>query len=227
VTTVEQQENPERETRPSDPEPDDSALMLRSANGDRWAFDRLVRRYYRKVYSTSYRLLGNPQEAEDATQEIFLKVYKAARSFQPHLSFSTWLYRISVNHCLNVLRWKRRRRFLSLNALLRPDRDEPDPEEFSSFVRAHSSSRPDEQLEKSERAEAVRRAIESLPEKQRVAVILHRYEGLSYKEIAEVMGTSVSSVESRLHRAKVALAAKLADLLEIETPSGRSEGRKN
>jgi RNA polymerase sigma-70 factor (ECF subfamily) len=205
---------------------EDSELMARAASGDRLAYDRLIRRYYRKVYATSYRLLGSAEDAEDATQEIFLKVYKAARSFDPNLRFSTWLYRISLNHCLNVLRWRRRRRWLSLNALLRPQESEADGDEYASLFRAQVPQ-PDDLLEREERAGAVRKAIESLPEKQRIAIILHRYEGMSYKEIAEVMGTSVASVESRLHRAKEALAEKLADLLEIDLQVDRETSGRN
>ncbi|MDZ7374746.1 MAG: RNA polymerase sigma factor [candidate division KSB1 bacterium] len=204
------------------PDEEDGQLMIRAAAGDRWAYDRLVRRYYRKVYATSYRILGSSEDAADATQEIFLKVYSAASSFRPELRFSTWLYRICLNHCLNVLRWRKRRRWLSLNALLRSQAADEEGDELASLFRDVAAG-PDELVEKNERAEAVRKAIESLPEKQRIAVILHRYEGLNYREIAEVMGTSVASVESRLHRAKLALAEKLAELLELPSTGPAAE----
>ncbi len=193
----------------------DEELMALVVEGDRVAFDQLVRRYYRKIYATCYRLLNNREEAEDAVQDVFLKVYRNAASFKQEKRFSTWVYRVAVNHCLNRLRWKKKRRWLSLDRFVRKSGEEENGTRLADFVEEKKVLQPDENLLRAERAWAVRKAIASLPEQQRVAVILHRYEGLSYKEIADVMGTSVSSVEARLHRAKVALAKKLADLLEL------------
>ena len=204
------------------PLPSDEELMARVVEGDRVAFDRLVRRYYRKVYATCFRLLNSREEAEDAVQDVFLKVYRNAASFKLDLRFSTWVYRVAVNDCLNRLRWKKKRRWLSLDSLVKKSEDGEEGTRLGDLVEQKSAARPDEDLLRAERAEAVRRAIASLPEQQRVAVILHRYEGLSYKEIAEVMGTSVSSVEARLHRAKLSLARKLANLLELEE-GGRTD----
>jgi len=202
----------------------DEELIARVAGGDRVAFDQLVRRYYRKIYATCFRLLNNREEAEDAVQDVFLKIYRNASSFKQEKRFSTWVYRVAVNHCLNRLRWKKKRRWLSLDGFVRKNNEVENDARLGDFVEEKDVLQPDEQLLRQERAWAVRKAIAALPEQQRVAVILHRYEGLSYKEIAEVMGTSVSSVEARLHRAKVALAKKLVELLELTEKDGARVG---
>jgi len=174
----------------------DEQLVEKFQKGQNEAFDELVRQYQQVVLSTAYRLLNDRQDAEDAAQDIFVKVYQALDNFQPDAKFSTWLYRITVNHCLNVLRARKRRRWLSVFSSYQKE----SPSQLSHIP--DESHNPENQLEQSERERIVKLAINSLPASQRTALILHRYQGLSYKEVAEVMGTSVSSVESRIHRAK-------------------------
>jgi RNA polymerase sigma-70 factor (ECF subfamily) len=144
------------------------------------------------------------QEAEDLTQDVFFQVYKSIRTFRFQSRISTWIYRIAVNLSLNYLNKKRRMKSIhsedeSSQVL---DRSAPDKE------------RPDRLFEQKEKEEIIRKAILSLPKQQQTALILQRYEGLSTKEIADVMDTSVSSVEARLFRAKANLGKKLMKYFE-------------
>lgn len=174
-------------TLQSDP---DAQLMLAFQAGDEAAFEALYQRHHRSVFNLAYRLLGDSHTAEDVAQEVFVKLYTSPRAYRPSAKFSTWLYRVAYNTCIDEIR-KRRSRPSEL----------PDSEIGQS---------PESTMESDELARAVREAIASLPEKQRAAVVLQRYEGLSYQEIADVLKTSVSAVESLLFRAKESLKAKLA-----------------
>ncbi len=186
----------------------DEELIRQFQQGNEQAFDELVRRYQGQVHSTCYRFLNDVQDSQDAAQDIFVKVYAAVRQFKPEAKFSTWLYRVIINHCLNVLRARKRRQWLS-TFTSREKRGILD-----HFSVADEDGNPGTDLEKAERIRAVRRAIDSLNSEQKTAVILHRYQGLSYQEIADIMQTSIASVESRLHRAKLALGRMLADYLK-------------
>lgn len=184
----------------------DEQLVIQFQHGEKQAFDELVRRYQDKVLNTCFRFIGREDDARDAVQDIFIKVYHALDSFKPKATFSTWLYRIAVNHSLNVVRSQKRRSWLKSFSMTGQDQNE-------IGLVADPSKNPHKKLEQDERAALVQQALEKLNEEQRVAVILHRFEGLSYKEIAEVMHTSVSSVESRLFRARQNLAKLLKDVI--------------
>ena len=187
----------------------DEELVRKIIDGDHLAFKRLVDRYQHLVINTCYNLIGNRQDAEDVAQEVFFQVYKSARKFRREAKFSTWLYRIAVNRSLNFIRDNKRFRWLeSLSSLLEGENQRV------SDVPASNSDRPDIALEKKERDAAVQRAIDSLPAKQRAAFVLHKYEGLSYQEIAEILERSLSSVESLIHRAKSNLQTKLVRYLK-------------
>ena len=182
----------------------DEELVRKIIDGDHLAFKRLVDRYQHLVINTCYNLIGNRQDAEDVAQDVFFQVYKSARKFRREAKFSTWLYRIAVNRSLNFIRDNKRFRWLeSLSSLLEGENQRV------SDVPASNSDRPDIALEKKERDAAVQRAIDSLPAKQRAAFVLHKYEGLSYQEIAEILERSLSSVESLIHRAKSNLQREL------------------
>jgi RNA polymerase sigma-70 factor (ECF subfamily) len=186
----------------------DEEIVEKFQSGDRSAFDELLQRYQTLVLNTCFRFLNHKEDAEDAAQEVFIKTYKALDRFQPNAKFSTWLYRITVNHCLNVQRSRKRKPFVSVDNPLRERTVE------QATIASNQSYRPDNIREKGERAEMVQHAINALPKKQRTALILSRYEGLSYKEIAQVMGSSVASVESRLHCAKINLYQELRSYFE-------------
>ncbi len=187
----------------------DRELIEKIAAKDHSAFKALVDRYQALVINTCYNLLGNRQDAEDIAQEVFFQVYKSAEKFRQEAKISTWLYRIAVNRSLNFVRDNKQFRWLkSLSSLSENDR------EVVTEVLASNSDRPDVALEKKERNAKVQKAIDSLPEKQRVAFVLHKYEGLSYEEIAEILQRSLSSVESLIHRAKSNLQRKLIHYLK-------------
>jgi RNA polymerase sigma-70 factor (ECF subfamily) len=170
----------------------DEQLVRQFLDGERESFSLLVRRHQERIMRVCLRLLLSTADAQDACQEVFIKTAERLHMYQPSAQFSTWLYRIAVNHCLNVLRSRRRRRWLS------PFSKEP----ATLLDIAATEDDPLQNTEKQERQQQVRLALAALPEEQRLAVVLHRYEGLSYEEIAQVLQVSVSAVESRLHRAK-------------------------
>jgi RNA polymerase sigma-70 factor (ECF subfamily) len=187
----------------------DEELIQKIIDRDDLSFKSLVDQYQHLVVNVCYNLIGNRQDAEDVAQEVFLQVYKSAQTFRHEAKISTWLYRIAVNRSLNFIRDKKRFGWLrSLSSLLEEDRKR------ATEVPASDSDRPDVALEKKERNVIVQKAIDSLPEKQRTAFVLHTYEGLPYREITEVLGLSLSSVESLIHRAKLNLQKKLLRYLK-------------
>jgi len=177
----------------------DSELVQKIKNNDYTAFRTFYELYKDLTYNVCYRILNNKDDAEDATQDVFIKVFKSIKKFRGDAKLSTWLYQIAVNISLNYARRKKIVAFLSLDFLL-------GKEEYFSDT---SSASPYAELEKNESEMQVQQAIDALPARQRTAVILQRYEGLSYKEITEVMKTSLSAVESLLHHAKENLADEL------------------
>ena len=181
----------------------DLGVLQRVAAGDVESFGVLVTRHEKRLQQLCFRLLGEAEQARDAVQDVFLKVYRNAGSFKPHGKVSTWLYRIAVNHCYNRLRRRRLLRFLSFGELAKPGNDgeeiELDPPD----------ARPDAEaaLRARERWRKTRQAIDQLPENQRLVLVLAKFEGLSQKEIAQVLEITEGAVESRLVRAMRTLAA--------------------
>lgn len=187
----------------------DTDLMMRVKSGDKRAFKSIVETYQRRVINVAYRFLGNREDAEEVAQETFLRLYLSAKSYQPKAELFTYLYTIATRLALNRLRKRKRLRWFSLDQLQEDTADGPG-REFPS----DPADQPDLSSEQTEREAMVRRALDTLPAAQKTAVVLSRYEGLSYKQIAEVMETSVSAVESKLHRAKQTLKKKLSDYFE-------------
>jgi RNA polymerase sigma-70 factor (ECF subfamily) len=187
----------------------DTNLMLLVKNGDQNAFRELVERHKLAVLNLCLRFTGNKADAEDLAQEVFIRIYQAAPNYEVKAAFTTWLYRITVNLCLNYQRKKKFLHFFSLdhgkNSSLQIQDRIP---EFAD------KGRPDIDIEQKELQQIVHKAIQSLPENQKTVLILYRYHNLSYKEISNVLDTSVSAVESRLHRAKQNLKKKLKFLVE-------------
>lgn len=167
--------------------------LARVAAGDAGAFTSLIEHHQARLLRLCERLLGDAEEARDAAQDVFLKVWRKAGEVRPRGQVYTWLYRIAVNHCLNKLRRRKIARFLRWT----------DPEEGNApaFDPPDRAADPAAALEARRRWQATRRAIGKLPEGQRVVLILARFEGLPYKEIAEVLGITEGAVESRLVRA--------------------------
>jgi RNA polymerase sigma-70 factor (ECF subfamily) len=164
------------------------------------AFARLVEGYQARLLRLCERLLGDGEEARDAVQEIFLKMYRKAAEVRPQGQVYTWLYRIAVNHCLNKLRRRKLVRFLRWQS---PAEDAETP----AFDPPDAAPDPAAALEARRQWQATRKAIAALPENQRAVLVLARFEGLSYKQIAEVLEITEGAVESRLFRAMRRLAA--------------------
>lgn len=170
-------------------------LILRLKNGDNLAFRNLVESRQSLVYNTILGFLQNPEDAEDVTQDVFIKVFESIQQFKGESALSTWVYRVAVTSALEFLRRKKRKkRFGFLSPILGED-NEPtmDLPDFNH---------PGVTLDQKEKAAVLFKAIRQLPENQQTAFILNKVECLSYQEVAEVMQTSLSAVESLLHRAK-------------------------
>jgi RNA polymerase sigma-70 factor (ECF subfamily) len=169
-------------------------VLARVAAGNGDAFVDLVQSHQDRLLRLCERLLGEVEEARDAVQEVFLKVYRKAAEVRPQGQVYTWLYRIAVNHCFNKLR----RRKLVL--FLRWDNSAEDSD-AAPFDPPDAAADPAAALDARQRWQTTRRAIAALPENQRAVLVLARFEGLSYKQIAEVLGITEGAVESRLFRA--------------------------
>lgn len=188
---------------------DESALIERCKQGDLSAFDDLVRRYERQVYNFAYRMTGNYDDANDIASEAFIKVFNSIHSFRGDANFSTWLFRIVTNLYLD----ERKKSKAHINVPL----DEYIELEENSVARQieDPSPGPLEQVEADERRLAIERAINSLPDYQRIMILLYHTQGQSYEEIAEIVGLPIGTVKSRLNRARLALKDKLAPAREL------------
>jgi RNA polymerase sigma-70 factor (ECF subfamily) len=184
----------------------DREALARVAAGDADAFQGLVERHQDRLIAVCHRLLGDREAARDAAQEVFLKAFRKAGDFEPRAQVSTWLYRIAVNHCLNLLRRRRIARFLPWGG---PGGGEGGEDEVPAFDPPDEAPGPEAAVEARRRWQRVRRAIEALPPGQRAVLVLVRFEGLAYKEAAEALGITVGAVESRLIRALRNLDAAL------------------
>lgn len=167
--------------------------LARVATGDAGAFASIVEAHQERLLRLCERMLGEAEEARDAAQEVFLKAYRKAAEARPQGQLYTWLYRIAVNHCLNKLRRRRLVRFLRW--------EDPEERNAPAFDPPDEAADPAAALEARRRWQATRRAIARLPENQRAVLVLVRFEGLSYKQTAEVLGITEGAVESRLVRA--------------------------
>lgn len=187
----------------------DAQLMLRFQNGDTGAFDTLFEKHRRRIINYIYRFVRNREVAEELAQEIFLKVYENASGYRAKAKFLSWLYTIATNVCLNEIR---RPRFRAVHQSL----DDPDRGGLGEdAVRREiaTSNGPDLELERLEMERAIKGALAQIPEKQRVAFILNKYQDLSYAEVADVLKLSEKAVKSLIHRAKEALAERLEPLM--------------
>ena len=190
----------------------DARLMVLFQKGDRPSFEKLFEKYHRPLLNFCFRILGNPHDAEEITQEVFIQVHQSAERYQPLAKFSTWLYTIARNLCLNRLR-SRKQEGIEKPYETGEGEEWPRPQER---VRSERPT-PEQDLEQKEVAEIVRQAILQLPESLRVPLILRRYQDLSYGEIAEITGVSVTAIKLRLHRAKLSLARQLGPALGPES----------
>ena len=180
---------------------EDAALMVQVSRGDQDAFAILVERHRLRALNFAHRFLGDRQAAEDIAQEAFVRAYQSRHRYRPKAAFSTWFFHILSNLCLNETRRRRRQ-----ERALQSETAFPLPLDGVS-------ASPGDQYQQQELSAAVRQAIGELPDKQRLAVILQRFEGLDYAEIGRVMGVSRGAVDGLLSRAKESLRQKLSTYL--------------
>jgi len=186
----------------------DQLLVERAQRGDKRAFELLVEKYQHKLARLVSRLVRDPGEAEDVTQEAFIKAYRALPSFRGDSAFYTWLYRIGINTAKN---------FLVATGRRAPTSTEVDAEEaegYESSELLHDINTPESLVLTKEIGTTVNGAIESLPEELRSAIQLRELEGMSYEEIAKLMDCPIGTVRSRIFRAREAIAEKLKPLLD-------------
>jgi RNA polymerase sigma-70 factor, ECF subfamily len=191
--------------RPADEqENEDVRLMGLVAGGDMPAFEQLIERHQALVVGTAARMLGSNSDVEDIAQQVFIRVWKSAGRYRPRAKFTTWLLKITRNLVFNELRRTKRRAQLPL---------QPDPQGEEIPLSDDITAAPDASLLENELQHAIEDAITQLPETQRMALILRRYEDLSYEDIAEVLDLSVPAVKSLLFRARTELRSRLGKYL--------------
>jgi RNA polymerase sigma-70 factor (ECF subfamily) len=186
----------------------DQALVERAQNGDKQAFGLLVSKYQRKLNRLLSRLIRDPAEVEDVTQEAFVKAYRALPSFRGDSAFYTWLYRIGVNTAKNYLVSQGRR------APTATEVDSEEAEGYEEGEQLRDINTPEHLLLSKQIGETVNAAMEALPEELRTAIMLREIEGLSYEEIATIMECPIGTVRSRIFRAREAVAERLRPLLD-------------
>lgn len=188
---------------------DELELIERLKQGDEAAFRTLVERYQDLVYNTALGVVQNESDAEDVAQEVFIQVYRSIGSFKSEAKLSTWIYRITTTRALDLLRARKSKKRFGLLKRLWETPEESPVENIQDF------NHPGVSLERKEEAAQLMAAIAQLPENQKVAFVLHKLEGLSYLEIAEVMGNTLPAVESLMHRARLNLRKILEKKISI------------
>jgi RNA polymerase sigma-70 factor (ECF subfamily) len=186
----------------------DTEVMLRAQAGDDAAFDYLVQKFRRPLVSFMYRMARNLAVAEELSQEVFLRVYRSRQSYAAEAKFTTWLYRIATNLALNHIRDTKHERPENSVAL-----DESDEETGLAMQVPDPSLTAEQRMLRNERLRAIRKHVEALPERQRMAVIMHKYQSMDYREISKVLKLSESATKSLLFRAYETLREKLKDFV--------------
>jgi RNA polymerase sigma-70 factor (ECF subfamily) len=186
----------------------DAALMLRVKQGDMGAFEQLVNKYKQPVINVVFRMLRDATEAEDVAQNVFVQVYKSASRYEVASKFSTWLFTIARNLCLNELRRRSRHPADSMDATHPEQEDQP----WQQFEDKKTFSPPEKVLH-SELEQKIEEAVAELPENQRTAILLCRQDELSYEDIAKVLQCSLSATKSLIHRGRETLKQKLKPYL--------------
>jgi RNA polymerase sigma-70 factor (ECF subfamily) len=186
----------------------DAEMMLRVKAGDDSAFDYLVQKYRRPMIGFMYRMARNTAAAEDLAQEVFLRVYRSRANYEASAKFTTWLYRIATNLGVNHARDTRHERPENTMNL-----DEPDSETGTTPDLADKTLTVEERILRRERLTAIRQKVEALPERQKLAVLMHKYQEMDYRQIAEVLKLSESATKSLLFRAYETLREQLKEFV--------------
>jgi RNA polymerase sigma-70 factor, ECF subfamily len=183
-------------------------LMLHTVAGDKRSFSCLIDRHKEQIFRLIYRFVESKDDANDLAQEVFLRIWRFSKQYQRTAKFSTWLYTVTANVCKTEVKSSWRRNIRLMGSLWSSDNDDdPKSPEPAALILS-----PEDEALRAEQHSLIRSAIRSLPHKQRLALVLSRYEGLSYQEIATVLDCSVPAVESLLVRAKETLRKKLSPL---------------
>ena len=188
--------------------PEDMELVLKAQRGDVPAFEELVERYHGKIYGLTYNMTSNREDAEDLTQEVFVKAFEALPRFKRKSSFYTWLYRIAVNKTINYRKKRNRKRTLSLDQF---DQDIKTDETYHDLT---SKGSPLRNISLSELQEKLNKALQLLSEKHRTVVVMHDMQGIPHEEIAKVVGASVGTVRSRLFYARRQMQTELSEFVK-------------
>ncbi len=186
---------------------EDDILVAKVKQGNIQAFDQLVKRYHSRIYTLTYQMTSNREDAEDLTQDIFVKAFEAMPSFKGNSSFYTWLYRIGVNKTINYRKKRNKKRTISLDAF---------DQEIKTDEACHglsSKGSPLRNLSLRELQIKLNQAMQKLSEKHRVVVVMHDMQGIPHNEIAKVVGVSVGTVRSRLFYARQLLQSELGDYI--------------
>jgi len=186
----------------------DAEVMLRVKAGDNSAFDYLVQKYRRPIINFMYRMAHNQGAAEDLAQEVFLRVYRSRSSYEASAKFTTWLYRIATNLGMNYVRDTRHERPENVMNL-----DESDEETGQAPDLADKTPNVEEEILRHERLKAIREKVEALPERQKMAVLMHKYQQMDYRQIADVLKLSESATKSLLFRAYETLRTQLKEFV--------------
>ncbi|HET7103889.1 MAG TPA: sigma-70 family RNA polymerase sigma factor [Terracidiphilus sp.] len=189
-------------------ETSDAAIMLRVAAGDESGFNYLIEKHHRAVMHFLFRMVHNQAVAEELTQEVFLRVYRSRESYRAEAKFTTWMYRIATNLAVNHARDTRHER-AAQNIYL----DSPDPETGTTPDVADDEPTVEQRILRDERMAAIRTHVMALPERQRMAVLMHKYQGMDYRQIGEVLKLSESATKSLLFRAYQTLRDRLKDFV--------------
>jgi RNA polymerase sigma-70 factor (ECF subfamily) len=186
----------------------DAEIMLRVREGDDAGYNYLIEKYRKPIIHFMFRMVHNQAVAEELTQEVFLRVYRSRETYRAEARFSTWLYRIATNLGVNHARDTKHER-AAQNVYL----DQPDPETGTTPDVADSTPSVEQDLVRNERMQAIRRHVMALPERQRTAVLMHKYQGMDYKQIGEVLKLSESATKSLLFRAYQTLRERLKEFV--------------
>ncbi|HEY1500263.1 MAG TPA: RNA polymerase sigma factor [Acidobacteriaceae bacterium] len=187
----------------------DAEIMLRVREGDDVGFNFLIEKYRKPIINFMYRMVHNQAVAEELAQEVFLRVYRSRQTYRAEAKFTTWLYRIATNLGVNHARDTKHERTAQTIYL-----DQPDPETGTTPDVADMTPGAEEEMVKDERMKAIRKHVMALPERQRTAVLMHKYQGLDYKEIGAVLRLSESATKSLLFRAYQTLRERLKEFVE-------------
>jgi RNA polymerase sigma-70 factor (ECF subfamily) len=190
----------------------DTRLMIRVRDEEEGAFEELVEKFQNRLVGIMHHLVGSAEEAEDLAQEVFLRVYRNRKKYRARAKFSTWLFTIANNLALNVLRARQRKPVVPLNV---NDSGPLGPRPAEQLVRDRANQ-PVQRIQQQELATVIRQALETLNERQRMAVLLNKFEDMNYQEIGEVMSLSTKAVKSLLSRARTNLRAILKDYIYMD-----------